>query len=313
MKNKQKMTKFILLFLTLFSVLMFNKNSYAAGEISPDNIYKNDIPWIAYILEIDNIKEIYYYDYAGDRHAVEGYEYIAEIINNSNDGEFSFTKNDIQSVTSNNPNILKVVSSKKLVAKDAGATYLEVKMKETNEYKPFTIRIPVVIYPTTQAQDVLSNKVKLIKGKYKYIPNTLAFSAASAVMGATISKNCKLRIDIAKDKKFKKIVKSYNLNYKYSNKSKVKEINNIKKIGLKKNKIYYIRAYAYKKYKGQKINSTEYFYRKFKFNKKGIIKIYKISRSYNDMSHIKPEEMLKLYDINYVDLDYDYFDEMYKK
>ena len=313
MKNKQKMIKFILLFLTLFSILMFSKNSYAAGEISPDNIYKNDIPWTGIVCNIYSIKEVYYYD--SNEHEVGGYEFIAEIINNSNVGKFSFTKNDIQSVTSNNPNILKVVSSKKLVAKDAGATYLEVKMKETNEYKPFTIRIPVVVYPSIQTGPIICSKEILKKGKYKYVPNTLAFSFTSSAMGATISKNCKLRVDIAKDKNFKEIIKSYNLNYKYSNKSKVKEINNIKKIGLKKNKTYYIRGYAYKNYKDQKINSTEYYYGKFKVNKKGFIKRYlsNSSSGWKDMNNLESEEIIKLYDINHIDFEPDYFDEIYKK
>ncbi len=137
-----------------------------------------------------------------------------------------------------------------------------------------------------------------------------------------IGKNSKSKVEIATDKNFKNIIKKYTLKPKYFNNQKVKIVNNIKDIGLKKNKTYYLRAYSYRKFNNLTIYSEEYYFWKFKIKKNGIVEndIHTKAKDKENWSgsvelnkNPDEKEILKAYGVNYVDFDWLKFCELYQK
>ncbi len=321
MKRKSmlaKLSTLLMLLISTFGIFIPN-NICRATEVQGESIPEN----ILYTPIIETFPD------SGERYGmygenwewVKGFEYVATRLNNCNESAFTFTKDDILSVKSSNPDILNLNSKAIGETKDAGAGYIEIKVKETDKYKAFTIRMPFISYPASTLAGISPTNKYTKKGKK--VKNTLAFGPnCSRKMSGIIGKNSKSIVEISSDKKFNNIIKKYTLKPKYFNNQKVKIVNNIKDIGLKKNKTYYLRAYSYRKFNNLTIYSEEYYFWKFKIKKNGIVEndIHTKAKDKENWSgsvelnkNPDEKEILKAYGVNYVDFDWLKFCELYQK
>ncbi len=188
----------------------------------------------------------------------------------------------IESMKSSDENIFKIKSNNKFKVSDSGACYIDVKVKESQNTKAFILRVPVIVkLPCVGGGYTPQNNIN--KAHTKRLKNTLLFGyLVGPAPSSCVGEKSKCRVEIAKDKKFEKIVKSYTLKPKYFNNQKKKTISNIKRIGLKKNRTYYVRAYVYKKKNGVTFKSDEYYCDKIK-----VTKDYKIKNSFSGKKYKK--------------------------
>lgn len=238
MKRKLMLKISILSMLLIFTFGIFiSNNTCKASEIQ-----NNSIPDDC-IYEVDGI-----YRYSGDvvfKKKANIYDELHQF--------FQWLKeDDIISIISSDQNIISTNSNGKVVAEDPGVAYLNISIKETENYKSFDVRYYVVVNIPKDSDIGIGQTVdKKKKGEIRhgfYFPalkkNTLEIgNLPGPHKVAKWSKNTTLVYEIASDKKFNKIIKKYKSS---SNKTK-KKIKNLKKIGIKKNKKFYVRVYAYKK------------------------------------------------------------------
>lgn len=225
---------------------------------------------------------------------------------------------DIESVTSES-SIIKIDKKYKYLieAIDSGIAYINVKIKETDNYKGFICRLRVLVYPPDVTGytfgGIPTNKRKIIDGWFS-LPicskNTLYFKTSPGPrMASEVGKKTNKIFEIATDKNFKHIIK------KYDTFKKTLKIKNLKKAKIKKNKIYYIRGYYKKKVNGITLYSNEYIFKKFKINKNGYIKDYYIKNHSRKLNkNLSEEEILNKLNIDLNEsFDVGQFDELYKK
>ena len=224
---------------------------------------------------------------------------------------------DIIDVKSSDSGVIYIDSNYKTTLKDAGVCYLEVTVGETTYYKSCVMRLPCIVYPagmggmTSSPQNICNKKGKLKK-------NTMTFGfSCNENMSGKLGKTSKCKIEIATDRQFKNIIKSYDLPSKYFNNCKEVKINNLKKAKFKKNKYYYIRGYTYKNINNAVITSWNYQWSKFKINSK-----WKVISSWknkdwgfeNDfVDNVEDENALLQVISDYKKFDYIEFDNLYKK
>lgn len=225
--------------------------------------------------------------------------------------------NDIESVKSES-SIIKIDEKYKYLIKaiDSGIAYIDVKIKETNNYKGFICRLRVLVYPPDTIGYTMggipTNKRKIVNGLSFPIckKNTLCIELTPGPsMSTIVGKKTYKIFEIATDKNFKHIIK------KYDTFKKTLKIKNLKKAKIKKNKIYYIRGYYKKKVNGITLYSNEYGFSKFKINKKGYIKDYYIKNHFKKLNkNLSEEEILNKLNIDLNEsFDVGQFDELYKK
>ena len=214
----------------------------------------------------------------------------------------NINKDDIISVTSSDKNIIKINSKKtEFKAQDAGFAYLTIKVRETEQYKGFDYRIPILVFPpNTQGismSGIPNGKIKIVDGlafkqtkKHTFMFTFFLGPSSHCFVG----NKTKSRVEISTDKNFKNIVKKYTLTPKYFNKKNYKKINNIT------------------------IYSNEYIWEKFKITKNWNIKYYNSNKN-----NFGQKKLNKNKDVNYIfklygfDIDNYFslqeFDNLYKK
>lgn len=223
--------------------------------------------------------------------------------------------NDIESVTSQS-SIINIDKKYRIDAIDSGIANIDVKIKETDNYKGFICRIRVfVCVPDVDGctmGGIPTGKRKTINGLSFPIgkKNTLRIKFTPGPrMSSCVGKKTHKIFEIATDKNFNHIVK------KYDTFKETLQISNLKKAKIKKNKIYYIRGYYKKKINGINLYSNEYIFIKFKITKKGYIKDYyenDFSKKLN--KNLSEEEILNKLNIDLNEsFDVGQFDELYKK
>lgn len=196
---------------------------------------------------------------------------IMEFLNDEN--FIGININDIESVNYDKKLIKKIDNYFAFL--DAGITYIDYKIKQTDNYDSFIVRERVVIYPEFT---INGNFAQNITKNGKQIKNTLRTRGFSDVSGKTT----KGVIEISNDINFKHIIKKLTLSNKQIRNSTIKQIKNLKKTGFKKNKIYYIRYYTYKKINNNlTLYSEDCFIENFKIDNKWKVKTkFKKSKSY---------------------------------
>lgn len=203
------------------------------------------------------------------------YRYKEEIVAFLNENNFkNISINDLDSI-SYDTNIVKRVN-KKLHKNDyfefidSGITYIDYKIKKTDNYDSFIVRERCLIYPNVDSRGYFPQNLKNKKGKK--IKNTFltgGFMTGNRYAGPTT----KGVIEISDNINFTHIIKKWTLNYKQINKISPKKIKNLKKAGFKKNKIYYVRYYTYKKINNNlTLYSEDCSINDFKINNKWMIK-----------------------------------------
>lgn len=224
---------------------------------------------------------------------------------------------DIESVTSES-SIIKIDKKYKYFIKaiDSGIANIDVKIKETNNYKEFICRLRILVYPPDGIGytfgGIPTGKREIVNGLSFPIcsKNTLYFKPMPGPrMSSIVGKKTHKIFEIATDKEFKHIVKKYDI-FK-----ETLQIKNLKKAKIKKNKIYYIRGYYKKKVNGINLYSDEYCFVKFKINKKGYIKTYNTKSVTEKLNkNLSEDEILNNLNINLNEsFDVGQFDELYKK
>lgn len=188
-----------------------------------------------------------------------------DIIEFLNDENFiGINIDDIESINYDKKLIKKIDNHFKFL--DAGITYIDYKIKQTNNYDSFIVRERVVIYPRFA---INGNFVQNITKNGKQIKNTLK----TGVISEECAKTVKGVIEISDNINFKHIIKKWTLNNKQIRNSTNKKIKNLKKAGFKKNKIYYIRYYTYKKINNDlTLYTNECFIKNFKIDNNWKIK-----------------------------------------
>lgn len=311
MDRIKKMKSFLLYFvLTVVLVLTNNTNVYATETVDSNNIEQNYI--IENILTTQTGSSSYSKNFVN---------YIINDLNMKQD-DLNINRSHIISIKSSDSSVAKVKSNFQVEWVDAGAGYLDITIKESENYKQFVARYFYVVRPPFIGGYTSPRNIEGDKGKK--IKNTLyfCFLATGHDMSEYVGRKSKCRVEIATDKNFKKIVKRYTYSPKQFNKGKSKSIKNIKKLGLKKNKTYYLRAYSYRDYKfnGYKfrfISRDGAITFKFKVNKKYYIKNNKrikntLTTDTNDDIYTS-KKILDLYGIEYeTSEDYQGLD-LYKK
>lgn len=196
---------------------------------------------------------------------------VMEFLNDEN--FIGININDIESVNYDKKLIKKIDNYFAFL--DAGITYIDYKIKQTDNYDSFIVRERVVIYPEFT---INGNFAQNITKNGKQIKNTLRTRGFSDVSGKTT----KGVIEISNDINFKHIIKKLTLSNKQIRNSTIKQIKNLKKTGFKKNKIYYIRYYTYKKINNNlTLYSEDCFIENFKIDNKWKVKTkFKKSKSY---------------------------------
>lgn len=196
---------------------------------------------------------------------------IMEFLNDEN--FIGININDIESINYDKKLIKKINDHFRFL--DAGITYIDYKIKQTDNYDSFIVRERVVIYPKI---GINGNFVRNIAKNGKQVKNTLKTGGISEEDGKTV----KGAIEISNDINFKHIIKKWTLNNKQIRNSTTKKIKNLKKAGFKKNKIYYIRYYTYKKINNDlTLYSDGCFIKNFKIDNNWKIKTkFKKSKNY---------------------------------
>ena len=196
---------------------------------------------------------------------------IMEFLNDEN--FIGININDIESINYDKKLIKKV--NNHFAFRDAGITYIDYKIRQTNNYSSFIVRERIVIYPEFA---INGNFVQNITKNGKQTKNTLKTGGISEECGKTV----KGVIEISDNIDFKHIIKKWTLNNKQIHNSTTKKIKNLKKAGFKKNKIYYIRYYTYKKINNDlTLYTDECFIKNFKIDNNWKIKTkFKKSKNY---------------------------------
>lgn len=198
---------------------------------------------------------------------------IMEFLNDEN--FIGININDIESINYDKKLIKKV--NNHFAFRDAGITYIDYKIRQTDNYDSFIVRERVVIYPEFT---INGNYAKNITKNGKQIKNTLRARGFLNISGKTT----KGIIEISDSINFKRIIKKITLNNKQIRNSTIKQIKNLKKAGFKKNKIYYVRYYTYKKINNNlTLYSDSCFIENFKIDNKWKVKTkFKKNKHYEE-------------------------------
>lgn len=251
-------------------ILMFVMLSVFGGILCSKEVYamqsKNDLSTFSFIDGSYKTGD-YIYNNADELYS-SLYYFIPDI-----------NSNMIESIETDN-NIIKINKKGNIIANDAGIGYIDVSIKESDKYKPFKLRLYNLVYPTDLCGGVITGFRAKTYTMWKgfAIPDAIPNTFETTFYPPThhfVGKNTKSVIELATDKNFKHIIKTWKVSPKCFNGEKPLKVKTLKKAKIKKCKTYYLRGYCYKKINNITIYSNEICKFRFKYNKKGFSKITK--------------------------------------